>query len=171
MGKGRVLTAKEVNIGIAKLLKKKEDEKAAAVRKAERTEGKKTRHLAKAAQEALYQTACDAALASGLPRPKKPRKPRAPRAPQAAQAPRSGGRAQAPPAAACVPVCAAARPETHSGHEGNPAEVLPGWEDCAELDELGGRKSEGEKDSRFFCGKSACCGAHDCILGAGMWPI
>ena len=45
---------KEVNISIAKLLKKKEDEEAAAVQKAERTEGKKTWDLAKAAQEALY---------------------------------------------------------------------------------------------------------------------
>ena len=72
VGKGRVLTVKEVNIGIVKLLKKKEDEEAAAIRKAERTKGKKTWDLAKSAQEALYQMACDAALAAGLPRPKKP---------------------------------------------------------------------------------------------------
>ena len=40
MGKGRVLTVKEINIGIAKLLKKREDKEAAAVRKAEHTEEK-----------------------------------------------------------------------------------------------------------------------------------
>ena len=38
MGKGRVLTVKEINISIAKLLKKREDKEAAAVRKAEYTE-------------------------------------------------------------------------------------------------------------------------------------
>ena len=86
--------------------------------------------------QALHQTTCDAALAAGLPRPKKPPKPRAPKAPQATQASQRGGGAKAPPAVVCVSVCAAVRPEAHSRHEGNLAEALPGWEDCAELDEL-----------------------------------
>ena len=137
VGKGRVLTVKEVNIGIAKLLKKKEDEEAAAVWKAEHTEGKKTQDLTKAAQEALYQAACDAALTAGLLRPKKPRAP---------QVCRGGGgtgtSGTTPPAAPSAPPLVAARVatcpavhwhlQTHSEHAGK----ATGWEDSAELDEL-----------------------------------
>ena len=79
VGKGRVLSNKVVELGITKLLKKKEDEALAEVKKAEKAELKKAADQAKAARDAEYQAMCDAALMAGLPRPKKPRAPRKPK--------------------------------------------------------------------------------------------
>ncbi|KAF8430381.1 hypothetical protein EV426DRAFT_708570 [Tirmania nivea] len=75
IGKGRMLTQKEVDQGIAKLLKRKEDEQVAAVRRAEKVAAKKASDEVKAICKAEYQAACDAALAGGLPKPKRPRVP------------------------------------------------------------------------------------------------
>ena len=91
VGKRSILIAKDFNIDIIKLLKKKEDEEATAIWKAKCTMEKKTQDVTKAAQEALYQMVCDAALAARLPRPKKLWKLRALCAPHAAQVSRRLG--------------------------------------------------------------------------------
>ena len=75
MGKGRVLTQKEVDKGIYKVIEKKEKEEAAAINRTEKAAIKKIADDAKATREAEYQVACDAALAAGLPKPKRPRAP------------------------------------------------------------------------------------------------
>lgn len=75
VGKDRVLSQKEVDKGIAKVIKKKEDEQVAAIKRTERAAAKKRSEEAKAIREAEYKVACDAALASGLPKSKKPRAP------------------------------------------------------------------------------------------------
>jgi len=79
VGKGRVLSNKVVELGITKLLKKKEDEALAVVKKAKKTELKKAADQAKAARDAEYQAICNAALIGGLSRPKKPCAPRKPK--------------------------------------------------------------------------------------------
>ena len=71
-----VLTQKEVNQDIAKLVKRKEGEQAATVKRAEKAAAKNVADNAKAVAEVEYQAACDAALAGGLPKPKRPRAPR-----------------------------------------------------------------------------------------------
>ena len=71
VGKGRVLTENEVEKGIAKLVKRKEDEQAAT---------KKLADKAKVIRDAEYQAACEATLAGGLPKPKRPRVPAKPKA-------------------------------------------------------------------------------------------
>jgi len=80
VGKGRVLVQKEVDQGIAKLVQRKEEEQIAAAKRAEKAAAKKAADDAKAIADAEYQVACDAALAGGLPKPKKPRAPRKPKA-------------------------------------------------------------------------------------------
>ncbi|KAF8458609.1 hypothetical protein BGX38DRAFT_1138687 [Terfezia claveryi] len=73
VGKGRVLSQKEVDKGIAKLVQWKEDEQAAALKQTEKAAAKKLLDEAKAICNAEYQMACEAALAGGLPKPKRPR--------------------------------------------------------------------------------------------------
>ncbi|RPB20030.1 hypothetical protein L211DRAFT_852638 [Terfezia boudieri ATCC MYA-4762] len=73
VGKVQVLSQKEVDKSIAKVIKKKEGEQAAAIKRTERATAKKRSEEAKAMREAEYKVACNAVLASGLPKPKKPR--------------------------------------------------------------------------------------------------
>ena len=78
IGKGRVLTESEVEKGIVKLVKRKEDEQAAATKRTEKAAAKKLADKAKAIRDAEYQAACEAALAGGLPKPKRPQVPAKP---------------------------------------------------------------------------------------------
>jgi len=80
VGKGRVLVQKEVDQGIAKLVQRKGEEQVGAAKRAEKVATKKAADDAKAIADAEYQAACDAALAGGLPKPKRPRAPRKPKA-------------------------------------------------------------------------------------------
>jgi len=72
VGKSRVLVQKEVDQGITKLVQWKEEKQIAAVKWTEKAAAKKAADDAKAITDAEYQVAYDAALAGGLPKPKKP---------------------------------------------------------------------------------------------------